>query len=206
MQDTEEIGIIVLAAGESKRFGSLKQLATFQGKSLLRRAAETAVSVGCGRVFVVLGAYPEKLIPELEDLPLQVVYNQGWRSGIMSSIHTGLSRLIQQNNRVAGVLIMLCDQPLVDPELINSLIEIFLNKKPLITASKYSGTVGVPAIFSSALFNEILQFNAKGGAKELLIKYQDRLEVIEAPQAMLDIDIPQDYEALLTSFLPKSGG
>ncbi len=206
MQDTEEIGIIILAAGESKRFGFLKQLATFQGKSLLRRAAETAVSVRCGRVFVVLGAYPEKLIPELEGLPLHVVYNQEWQSGIMSSIHAGLSRLIQQANGAAGVLVMLCDQPLVDLELINSLIEIFLNKKPLIAASKYSGTIGVPAIFSSTMFNEILQFNAKSGAKELLLKYQDRLEVIEAPQAMLDIDTPQDYEALLNSFLPKSGG
>src|SRR5438045_3195305 len=87
------IAAVILAAGASSRLGKPKQLLGFRGHSLLRRAAEAALSAGCQPVVVVLGACLEPSVRELAGLPVQVVENREWQEGIGSSVRTGVEAL-----------------------------------------------------------------------------------------------------------------
>jgi molybdenum cofactor cytidylyltransferase len=191
-----KIAIIVLAAGESNRMRQPKQLLKFRGKTLLRRAAETALESNCEIVCVVLGAHFEKSKPEISDLPIEIAVSENWRDGMSSSLKAGLEKLRETEREFSGALIMLCDQPFVDADLLNRLIETFTARKSLIAACEYAGTIGVPAIFSRRLFDEILNLSADGGAKGLIKKYKNEVEKIVAPEAAFDVDTPADYENL----------
>ncbi len=48
------IGAVILAAGESSRFGRPKQLIQFRGKSLVRRIADAAGEAGCPEAIALL--------------------------------------------------------------------------------------------------------------------------------------------------------
>src|SRR6476661_1956002 len=102
---------LLLAAGGSSRLGEPKQLIKYEGKSLLRRAADCALAAGCNETIVVLGAAAEACTRELEGLPVRVVINEAWERGMSSSIGAGMSALEQIQPAAEAVLITLCDQP-----------------------------------------------------------------------------------------------
>ena len=87
-----KVGGLLLAAGGSTRFGSPKQLAEFEGKTLIRRAAEAVCGSGCSIVVAVLGAAADESRRELSDLDLVTVENKDWQTGMSSSIRLGLSK------------------------------------------------------------------------------------------------------------------
>ncbi|MGI8467565.1 MAG: nucleotidyltransferase family protein, partial [Pyrinomonadaceae bacterium] len=150
------IGIVILAAGASVRLGKPKQLLQFQRKSLIRRAAENSLATGCENVAVVLGANAEKIKKEIENLPLEIVINENWQNGMSSSIKTGLEKLSEIQPNLSAVILMLCDQPFVDAEMILRLIKTRRETQKMIAASDYKNTTGVPAIFSREMFEELL--------------------------------------------------
>ncbi|MCS6874801.1 MAG: nucleotidyltransferase family protein [Pyrinomonadaceae bacterium] len=199
-----KLAIVILAAGESKRFGQPKQIVRFEGKTLLEKAIKTATSASLGSVFIVLGANAETIISNTDLSCTEVVVNPNWQLGIGSSLQAGLKKVIEKEPKTEGIIVMLCDQPLISSSLIKLLAETFISKSPLIVATEYLDTVGVPAIFSSSLFDEIFQMNPKTGAKSLIKKYEAQTEKVYAPEAAFDIDTREDYESLL--LLPKSGG
>lgn len=191
------IGIIILAAGESRRMKQPKQLLKFKGKTLLRNAAEIALASNGEKVCVVLGANFEKLKAEISALPVEIAVNENWQAGMRSSLKAGLEKLLEGEPDLAAVLVTLCDQPLTDANLLNRLINDFQKRNSLITACEYAGTVGVPAVFSRELFYEIQSLENEGGAKSLIKKYRDSVGKIAAPEAAFDIDTPEDYEKLI---------
>lgn len=193
----KKIGIIILAAGESSRMQQPKQLLKFKGKTLLRRAAETALASDCGKICVILGANFETLEKEISDLPVQIIFNQNWRSGMSSSLKIGLEKLLESEPELSAVLVMLCDQPFVSADLLNRLTGNFQTRQSLVAACEYSETIGVPAIFSEYLFDEILSLSSKGGAKDLIKKYENLIVKISAPEVAFDVDTPEDYENLI---------
>ena len=88
----KQIGIIILAAGASSRMKQPKQLLKFEGETLLRRAALTAVESVCSPVIVMLGANFEDTKKEVEDLPVEICFNENWQTGLSSSIKKGLKK------------------------------------------------------------------------------------------------------------------
>jgi molybdenum cofactor cytidylyltransferase len=189
--------LVLLAAGASNRLGNFpKQLLEFRGKTLIRRAAENALASKCQNVCVVLGAQAEKIKREIEDLPIEIVVNENWKQGMSSSLKCGLGKLLEIEPKLSAVAVMLADQPLVDSTIINRLIEVFLEtQKPVV--AEYAETVGVPAIFSRALFDEILNLSADAGAKRIIKKYAASIKKIPVPEAAFDVDTQNDYENLL---------
>ena len=86
----EPIAGIVLAAGESTRFGQPKQLLDWRGEPFVRAVAKTALEAGLSPVIVVTGANAEQVEVAVQDLPVQIVRNPEWQSGQASSIKAGL--------------------------------------------------------------------------------------------------------------------
>lgn len=91
-----QIAAVILAAGASTRMGTPKQLLQWQGRSLLRSIVETAIAADCDPIIIVLGASSDLVQAEISDLPVQVVNNPEWRTGMGSSIRTGIQALLVQ--------------------------------------------------------------------------------------------------------------
>ena len=192
-----KIGLIILAAGSATRMGRPKQLLSYQGRSLILHAVEVALESLCQPIIVVLGAYAEQIKPELMLRAVQVVENSQWQEGMSSSIRAGISMLLKTNSKLDAVIISLADRPLVSPQIFNQLIQSYQETQKVIIASKYNETTGVPALFSNALFPELMQLEGDKGAKALIQKYIDTGLILLIPEAAIDIDTPDDYKQLL---------
>jgi molybdenum cofactor cytidylyltransferase len=187
------VAILLLAAGGSSRMGTCKQLLNYKGHSLLRHTAEIAVSSRASMTIVVLGAHAIRLKEELAGLPLEFAENGLWQEGIGSSIQAGVSAL---PSTVAGVIIMLCDQPLVSRELLNTIIGAYRSSGKGIVASEYAGTQGVPALFDRSFFPALLSLNGNTGAKSLITGSPGDVHGIPFPEGSIDIDTPADYRTI----------
>ena len=86
----ERVAGIILAAGESARFGTTKQLLDWKGQPFVRAVALTALETGLSPVIVVTGANAEKVEAALKDLNVLIVRNEDWKSGQASSIKKGI--------------------------------------------------------------------------------------------------------------------
>ena len=91
----EPIAGIVLAAGESRRFGQPKQLLDWHGRPFVRAVSQNALDAGLSPVVVVTGANAEQVGAAVMDLDVKVVRNDEWKSGQGSSIKAGVLSLIQ---------------------------------------------------------------------------------------------------------------
>lgn len=191
-----QIGTVILAAGESARMGQLKQLLTYHGVTLLRRTAETALALGCGPVVVVLGAHAGIVRPTLSGLPVLAVENPDWRDGMATSLCAGLREILRADPAVEGVLVLLCDQPLVSATALCLLLETNRANPCLIVAAEYAGTLGVPALFARPLFAELLALTGKEGARSVIQKHRSDAAGVPMPDAAIDVDTATDFAAL----------
>jgi molybdenum cofactor cytidylyltransferase len=187
--------VAVLAAGASTRMGTPKQLLIYQGKTLIRRAVETALASVCDPVVVVLGANAVAVGNELE-LPVVVARNPEWETGMSSSVRVGLETLLATDRGMDGVVMMLCDQPFVTPELIDRLVERRRQTRKSIVATDYHRTYGVPALFASELFPELADLTGDHGARRIIQKHGYDAASVLFTDAAIDVDTPRDYNAL----------
>ena len=190
------IGIILLAAGASSRLGKAKQLLEFNGQTLLRRSAETGLRIS-DNVVVALGARSEILRQEIEDLPVKIAENKDWKAGMGGSVKIGLAKLIEANSNLEGVIIMVCDQPFVNTDLLEKLVAKYETTNAPVVACEYEDTLGVPAFFSAKLFPELIALEPSHGAKYLIKKYRAKTGSVFFPEGAFDIDTPDDYERLI---------
>ncbi|MDN3579923.1 nucleotidyltransferase family protein [Mucilaginibacter flavus] len=190
-------GIIILAAGSSSRFGSPKQNLVYQGKTLLQRAIQTAItSACCDCVLVVLGANEGEIRPSISDQQIHITYNPHWSEGMSTSIRQGISEIQRLEPLVTSVILMLCDQPFVDPFLLYQLTERRAENDHGIVACEYKNTLGVPALFGQSYFGHLKELQGQEGAKKLIGLYPD--DVVSVPFALgaIDIDTIEDFEKL----------
>lgn len=194
-----KIGIIILAAGESKRMGSPKQLLDIDGKSLIRRTAEVALATDCYPVVLVIGANKAQIAPEIIDLPLTVIDNPKWYEGMASSVKMGLVGLYMTYKDVEAVIILVCDQPYLSVSLLERMVEIYQTRKAPIVACKYGAQVGVPALFDRKLFEELLNLTGDKGAKPVLMNHLDEAHLITFEAGSIDLDTLEDYQKYLSN-------
>lgn len=182
------LAVILLAAGASVRLGQPKQLLPYQGKTLLRHAAETACGLPPGPrptgVIVVLGANAEQIAPTLEGLPVTIVLADDWQEGMAASLRVGITAVADRD----AALVMLCDQPLVTTNLLAALLEEW--EPGSIVASDYGEALGPPCVFDRAYFPELLALTGDSGARQLLKKYP--CHTVAFPGGRADVDTWED--------------
>ncbi|MEO5858392.1 MAG: nucleotidyltransferase family protein [Pyrinomonadaceae bacterium] len=183
---------LLLAAGSSSRLGRPKQLVEFEGRTLIRKAAETLIDAGCSGIFVVLGSEVERSKLELSGLEVEIVVNDSWESGMGSSIVYGMRSILALNPVPDAVLISLCDQPFVTAENLRSFIRTLRRSEASAIAAHYNDVLGVPAIFSAKWFAHLAILEGGKGAQGLLRALGSEVESISLPEAAIDIDTPTD--------------
>jgi len=195
----EQCGIIILAAGESKRLGNPKQLLSFEGNTLLVRVAATASASGLYPVMAVLGANAEKIKSALNIPGIQVVNNDNWQEGMASSIRKGLTTMMELFPQVDGVVLLVCDQPYLHHGLIKTLIEAQRNAGLPAAAASYGEKLGTPALFHKHLFPELMSLSGDTGARKMLERNRENVVEVEFERGIVDIDTQEDYERLLNN-------
>lgn len=191
-----DVGAIILAAGGSGRFGQPKQLLSWQGESLVRRAVRSASEAGCLHLTVVAGEARDRIEKELRETGAAVVENPEWRRGLGTSIRCGVGHLLSSHPELDAVVLLTCDQPFVDANVIQSLIAERENSRKPIVACSYAGTLGVPALFDRTCFESLLALADDSGAKGLIEAHSADVGQIEFEKGAIDIDTPGDFEGL----------
>ena len=189
-----QVGLILLAAGESKRMGTPKQLLSYKATSLIRHAATEAIASDCQPIIVVLGAYSNRISLELKNLPVHIIQNLHWKKGMSASICTGVKLSLKIKPNLDAVIIALVDQPLITSKTYDQLIKHYQSTKSKAIASAYAQTIGVPALFDRSLFDKLSENEGKGGAKQLLQRYTSPQHNLTVPEAAIDLDTPADYQ------------
>jgi len=186
---------VVLAAGESTRFGSTKQLTEFAGETLVGRAVRLAEDVCAERTVLVVGSDWKRVLAACRPVRGFFVRNDNYKSGMASSIACGVNSVAHS---AAAVLLLMADQPLVTAEHLSSLISEWRGASNEIVISEYSDVKGPPVVFPAHCFDSLMKLEGDQGARSVLsdTKYPVRGLAFEA--AAVDIDTPEDLAKLGT--------
>ena len=193
--DSRSYTIILLAAGSSSRFGSPKQLAQNNGMSLIHHSVSEAIKVNSD-VIVVLGANLDIVKKEIENFPIQIVYNKNWEAGMSSSIRCGITALLNRNPLAEAAIIVVIDQPFLSSTIIADLIEKYEATKKPVVACAYKDVIGTPALFDKSFFQPLLELKGQSGAKKIISQNKNAVVTIPFPLGHIDIDTKEDYENL----------
>ncbi len=190
------IGIIILAAGNSSRMGSPKQLLPYQGHTLLQHTLQAAAATSFGPIVLVLGAYAEEILAKNIALTESIVINAHWELGISSSIVTGMSKMLELAPETTAVIIAVSDQPYINANVFEALAQQHNTTGKNIIASNYAQTMGTPVLFNKEYFEELLLLEGNTGAKPLLQKYAENIVTVAFELGSIDIDTQTDYQNL----------
>jgi molybdenum cofactor cytidylyltransferase len=185
------LGVIVLAAGASTRFGSAKQLATIAGVPMLQRVVERALAVVDQPVSVVLGAHAPTIAATLNHLPVSIVICQDWSEGMAASLRAGIGQL---PTHCEAAMLLLADQVAVTSADLRRLVETWRGNPQAVVAAQYNEGCGVPAIFPRVQCPQLLALRGAHGARSVLRQCTVTLLTVPMPNAALDIDTPADLE------------
>ena len=186
---------MLLAAGESRRLGTPKQLARRRGRTLLAHALTVVRAAAPGApVVVVLGAHALRLRALLRrEFPTaRVAINPRWQSGLATSLQKGLAAAPRETD---ALLVHLVDQPDVSAAALGRLLTAWRRHPQRPAAARYSGRVGVPAILPRSTWPAIGALMGDEGARQLL-RAATGLTKVDMPEAALDIDTPTDLARL----------
>lgn len=182
------LGIVVLAAGESRRYGAPKLLASVDGVPMIRVVAANAIAAGA-KVIVVTGAHREALLPHIADLAVERAFNAGWADGMGGSIACGIRKFAAT---IDAAIIMLADQPLVGCAQLMQLIRAHAQAPRRIIAAQFSGVLGPPCLFPRQYFAELAALRGDHGARDVLQRHIGEVNTVPMARAAIDIDTPRD--------------
>ncbi|WP_095073931.1 nucleotidyltransferase family protein [Tenacibaculum jejuense] len=189
-----KIAMLVLAAGKASRMGRVKQLLPYKNSSILGTVLESSIKVfNSEDIYVVLGANAQKIKENLQNYTVNYIINEGFASGLSSSICSGVTKLSNYD----AILITLGDQPKIDVTYINEMVTLYKKNKECIVASRYDGFNGVPAIFPKTFYPKLLNLTGDKGAKQLLNSELNFIKTVASSGKLLDIDTPEDYQKLI---------
>ena len=188
------ISAILLAAGQSKRMGELKQLMPFGQSTIVEQAVDNLLGSAVNEVIVVVGYKAEDVIKTIAAKPIKLAINPDYEQGMSTSIIAGLNLV---HGRVQGVMLVLGDQPLVNSQTINSLIEEFYNHEKGIAVPTYQGKRGHPIIFAIKYKEQLLKLKGDMGGRQIIKDHPDDiLEVaVNSESIVADFDTTDDYQA-----------
>jgi molybdenum cofactor cytidylyltransferase len=159
------LAAVILSGGSSSRMGSPKALLPYQGRPFLEHLLQVSAHPQVGVRRVVLGAHAEPISKAVALDPREIVINQEWERGQLSSIQAALRTLPKGTD---GMVLFLIDHPLISARLVNGLIEHFYGSHAPVVMPVFERKRGHPVIFSAALYGELEKAPMDIGARSVV--------------------------------------
>lgn len=190
MKKTDQLstGCVILAAGNSTRFGENKLLAEINGKTMIERAFE-AIPVEKLCSVIVVTQY-ESIVKLAERFGFDCIINRHPELGLSRSVMLGTQALKDQCD---GILYLVADQPWLKRESVSKMLDMFRENPDSIVSMSSGGKRGNPCIFPKACFDELCCLSGDKGGRTVIERHEDQLILFEVSEAELkDIDTPKD--------------
>jgi molybdenum cofactor cytidylyltransferase len=200
----EPIAGIILAAGESTRFGKTKQLLDWRGKPFVRAVAITALESGLSPVIVVSGANAENVEAAVKDLDVAIVRNEDWKSGQGSSIKAGIKSLTTDSSsslpagNIGGAIFLLTDQPQITTSILRALVQKHAERLFSIVAPMVLDRRANPVLFDRDVFADLLTLQGDVGGRAIFHKRHVEYLPWHDDRLLLDVDTPEMYQRLIS--------
>ena len=181
--------------------GEPKQLLRYRDKPLVQAVVDVAEASHLDEIVVVTGAYGDRVEAALRLGRATTVRNPDPTAGNMSSLEVGVGAAPDAD----AVVVLVGDQPDVDPEVVNGLIDLWHDKRPWAAVTRYDDRVAYPFLLSDQALREAIEIGGPKLLWRLLAKDESprvaRFRV--ATPAPLDVNTPEDFERL-TGYPPFS--
>jgi molybdenum cofactor cytidylyltransferase len=200
---------LLLAAGESSRMGTEKQLLTYRGRSFIELAMDGFIYAGIQTIVIVLGHKFDLMKSHIEtskfnatkgQAPPEIIFaeNTAYMEGQFSSIRCGLKAILAKKSIdfFAGFMIQLIDRPLVANDTFKSLKESFLNSGTGISIPSYDMHRGHPVCISSKYVGRILDLSNASSLRQIINDNNEDITYLNVldPGIISNIDTPGEYE------------
>tara|TARA_B100000214_G_C23970594_1_gene629912 strand:+ start:1060 stop:1671 length:612 start_codon:yes stop_codon:yes gene_type:complete len=197
-----KVSATILAAGGSKRMGNdNKLLLLVNEKPIIYKVCNVVLESNFNQVILVTGYQSHKLVKVLPKGIKNIVYNENWEDGMMSSINIGMSKL---DDEIDGNMIILGDMPLIQTSTINKLIDQFKKYDGNhVIYPLYNGKQANPVLFPKKYFSKILNSTGEKGCKKVLEKYPEDAVGIQcnSDEVIVDCDNRDDYFSIKKKLL-----
>lgn len=192
MEAKKKVGVILLAAGNSKRYQSVKLLEVIDGKKMYRHILELAA--GLTVIPKIIVTQYEEIQENASLLGFEVVMNSDPDIGISHSIQLGLSKALEITPNLDAVLFSVCDQPYLNQTTLLQLLNVFQKTDKGIACVAHKEILGNPCIISKKYFAELFALRGDIGGKMIINKYHTDIEplFVSDNKEMLDIDYKED--------------
>ena len=212
MNEKQSTAAIILAAGSSSRMGGgrHKLMLPLDGRPVLAHVIDASLASQARPIVVVLGHQSAQVRSQIEHYQTYndviIIENAQYKQGMSSSLRTGIQTLLahgykneQHSYQADSALILLGDQPLITPRIIDTLITTYRTTGRPIVAPLYKGKRGSPVLFDRSLFPELIEVTGDEGGRSVLERHRDEVELIEMgdAQANFDMDTWEAYEQVV---------
>jgi molybdenum cofactor cytidylyltransferase len=144
-------------------------------------------------IMVVLGADRDSIAKLIRTKAVNYCYNENYKDGMLSSVLCGFRNIPIGHS---AVLVFQGDQPLITPNAINSVIEVYLSSGKGIVIPVYESKRGHPILIDRKYRNEIQKLNPAEGLRSLALKYSDDVLEVNTDIAgiLRDFDTYDEYK------------
>jgi molybdenum cofactor cytidylyltransferase len=187
-----KIGCVLMAAGNSRRYGQNKLSVEVAGQPLIRRAL-CAVPAEQLHAVAVVTQYSE-IINAAKEFHFSAVLNEHPELGASRTVALGLNALPDCD----GVIFQVADQPLLRRESVAALIALWREHPASIAALCHDGVRGNPCLFPARFFPELLELTGDRGGSAVIRKHPEDILLLEVPaEELWDVDTPEAMNRLL---------
>lgn len=188
---------IILAAGESSRYGQAKQLLDWHGQPFVRVVAKTAMEAGLSPVVVITGSNAEQVEAAVEGLDVKIIRNSKWQSGQGSSIRQGVESVNAVSPVPGSAVFLLADQPQVTASIIRALTERHAQGLFPILAPMVIDQRANPVLFDRVTFQDLMSLEGDVGGRAIFHKHRVEYLPWHDDRLLLDVDTPEQYQRLI---------
>ena len=200
-QAIPKISGIILAAGLSTRMGEPKQLLPFRDSTIIETVIDNLLGSKLSEVIVVVGHEADKIQTCIQHKPVKIVFNPDYQEGMLTSAQYGVGSISASADAFAMTLV---DLPLITPDLVDMVIDAYVQAEGGIAVPSYNYRRGHPVIFDRRYADDILGLDGNsGGVRSLYKKYADDIHyvTVDTDRVLTDIDYRKDYEEALQKSL-----
>jgi molybdenum cofactor cytidylyltransferase len=192
--------------------GRHKLLLPLDDRPVIAHIIDASLASQARPIIVVLGHQSDQVRAQIKHYTLHqeiaLVVNTHYQQGMSSSLRMGIQTILTNGYRndtfsqVDSALILLGDQPLITPFVIDTLINAYRTTGMPIVAPLYKGKRGSPVLFDKSLFSELIEVTGDEGGRTVLERHRHKVELIEIGDALAnyDIDTWEAYEQVVEAW------